>query len=132
MVSSRTDVFTAIDDFDPFNRMVLEGTLSGPIPLTGNMLSVFVSARYDKSNGYLNGIRQHNPTDYVYKNPLNPNEITVIATGDGAVVAMNPSTQFSTTGKLTFAPSATGSTPVRPSLFQLRVSVIQPQPQVQS
>ena len=103
MVSSRTDVFTGIDDYDPLNRMVLEGTLSGPIPLTGNMLSVFLSARYDKNKGYLNGIRQHNPTDYVYKDPLNPNDITVIATGDGAVVAMNPSTQLSTTGKLSFA-----------------------------
>ena len=107
MVSSRTDVFTAIDDYDPFNRMVLEGTLSGPIPLTDDLLSVFLSARYDKSKGYLNGIRQHNPTDYVYKDPLNPNDITVIATGDGAIVPMNPSTQFSATGKLSFAVTPT-------------------------
>jgi outer membrane receptor protein involved in Fe transport len=113
-LTSRTDVYPGIDDFDPLNHIVAEGTLSGPIPGAGEVLTLFGSVRYDYNKGWLLGTRQQNPSDYVYKNPLNPNDMTVISTGDSATVPMNPSTDLSLTGKLSFTPTA-------PTKFRLDV-----------
>jgi outer membrane receptor protein involved in Fe transport len=103
-VSTRNDVFLDIDRVQPFNSTVTEGTLSGPIPGFGNEFTFFLSGRYEDDRGWLFGIRQHNPTDYITKNPADPNDITVVKTGDSALVAMNPSREFSGTAKIAFAP----------------------------
>lgn len=99
-VSNRTDIWTNIDQVKPFSTSVAEGTLSGPIPGLGQTLTFFFSGRADRERGWLYGIREHYPTDYVYKNPLNPNDIQVITTGDSALVPMNSSWNVSATGKL--------------------------------
>ncbi|MCK5573632.1 MAG: carboxypeptidase-like regulatory domain-containing protein, partial [Bacteroidetes bacterium] len=106
-LSNNTETYPGIDSYDPLNHIVVEGTVSGPIPGIEEHLTLFGSVRYDRSRGWLLGTRQQNPTDYVYKNPLNPNDMTVISTGDGATVPMNPSTDLSLTGKLSFTPTAT-------------------------
>lgn len=106
-ISTRKETFFNIDDLDPLNNVVGEFTLGGPIPFSSNMLSFFLSGRIDENKGYLYGVREQNPWDYVYINPSNPNDIVVHSTGDGKVVAMNPSSRFSGTGKLTFRPSST-------------------------
>lgn len=103
-VSSRDETFFNIDDVDPFNNSVVEATLSGPFPGTGDMLTFFGSGRFEESRGWLYGVREQTPEDYVIKDPVNPNDITVISTGDGAIVPMNPSRSLSTTAKLSFAP----------------------------
>ncbi len=104
-VSSRDETFFNIDDFDALNNPVVEATLSGPIvPDLGNMLTFFASGRFEESKGWLYGIREQTPEDYVIKNPANPNDITVISTGDGAIVPMNPNRSRSATAKLAFAP----------------------------
>ncbi len=103
-VSNRTGIFTDINKVQAFNTSVLEGTLGGPVPGLGSTLTFFLSGRRDYDRGWLYGIREHNPTDYVYKNPANPNEIRVISTGDSALVPMNSGWSFSTTGKLSFTP----------------------------
>ena len=90
-VSNRTDVFSYIDRVKPLNHYVSEMTLSGPLGFADNSLSFFVSGRYDFDKGWLYGVREHNPSDYIIKNALNPNDIKVITTGDGAIVPMNPS-----------------------------------------
>jgi outer membrane receptor protein involved in Fe transport len=103
-VSNRDDVFTNISDVDALNNEVVELTLSGPIPGIKDYASFFMSGRYESHGGRYFGIRQHNPTDSVYKNPLDPNDIQITATGDGAIVPMNASEELSTTLKLTLKP----------------------------
>jgi outer membrane receptor protein involved in Fe transport len=103
-VSNRDDVFTNISEIDAMNNTVGELTVSGPIPGIKDYASFFISGRYENHGGRYYGIRQHNPTDSVYKNPLDPNDITITATGDGALVPMNASEELSTTLKLTLKP----------------------------
>ncbi|MEW6511439.1 MAG: TonB-dependent receptor [Bacteroidota bacterium] len=106
-LSTRTNPFSHIDDVDPFSSWVTEGTASGPLPGMGDMLTLFLSGRYEESKGWLYGIREHNPEDYVLRNPIDPNSMTIISTGDSALVAMNPSKSFSATAKLSFSPIPT-------------------------
>ncbi|MFC2083788.1 TonB-dependent receptor domain-containing protein [Bacteroidota bacterium] len=106
-LSTRDETFFNIDDINPLNNYVTELTLSGPVPFTGNKFSFFISGRYDKDDGYLYGIRQHTISDSVYKDPLNPTNVQVAATGDNKITAMNKGESISTTGKLTFYPIST-------------------------
>lgn len=103
-ISNRTDVFVNVDDVDPLRQMVMEGTLSGPIPFLGDKVTFFASGRYDDDKGWLYGIREQLPTDSIYRNPTNPNEIAISQNGDGSYVPMNSGFSWSTTGKLTFKP----------------------------
>jgi hypothetical protein len=84
----------------PFSHTVTEMTLHGPIP--GDLFTFFLSGRMDRESGWLYGIREHNVTDYVYKSPMDPTDMTVISTGDNELVPMNPYREFSGTGKLSF------------------------------
>jgi outer membrane receptor protein involved in Fe transport len=99
--------FFNIDDVDPFNTYTAELTLSGPFPLLEENLSFFISQRYDSDEGYLYGVRQHLPSDSVYKNPLDPNDIQVFSSGDDAIVSMNGSKEYNATAKLTYKPAPT-------------------------
>jgi outer membrane receptor protein involved in Fe transport len=112
-VSNRTGIFPSIDKVQAFNTSVLEGTLSGPV--IGSNLTFFLSGRRDYDRGWLYGVREHNPTDYVYKNPTNPNDIRVISTGDSALVSMNSGWSVSATGKLSFTPDP---------LFKVRYDIL--------
>ncbi len=106
-LSGNDDIFLNVDDIDPFNDMVTEATLSGPIPFLENRLSFFASGRMNNDRGYLYGIRQHVITDSVSKDPFNPNNIVIAANGDNKFVAMNSGESYSTTGKLTYSPMST-------------------------
>lgn len=106
-ISTRDDIFFNIKTIRPFNSFTNELTLSGPFPLLENNLSFFLSQRYDNDDGYLYGIRQHLPSDSVYKNPLDPNDIRVFSSGDGSIVPMNTSREYNATVKLTFKPMST-------------------------
>ena len=75
--SSRDEIFFNIDKIKPTNTFTNELTLSGPFPFLEDDFSFFISQRYDWDEGYLYGIRQHLPSDSVYKNPTNPNDINV-------------------------------------------------------
>lgn len=59
-VSDRTDVFTNIDDVDPIANYNIQGSLSGPVPLTNDKLRFFVNGRYNYDDGYLYGQRKFN------------------------------------------------------------------------
>ena len=104
-VSSHSEVFTNIDNVKPFSHTVTELTVNGPI--LSDLLNFFVSGRFDDEKGWLYGVREHNPSDYAVVNPMDPNDIKIIRTGDNALVPMNPSREFSGTGKLTFSPFST-------------------------
>ncbi len=106
-LSSRTEMFTNIDDIDVLNTSVGEATLGGPVPFLGNKVRFFGSGRYSRSDGYLYGIREHSVSDSVYIDPYDTDNINVVSTGDGKYVAMNPSESISTTAKLTYSPIST-------------------------
>ncbi len=102
--SSHDNPFFHIGDFNPFSNQVIEGTLGGPIPGLNNYVTFFVSGRYNKDRGYLFGQRLHTIYDSVWVNPNNVSDIRVAATGDNAIIPMNPSEDFSGTGKITIKP----------------------------
>lgn len=105
--SSHSDIFLDINNVKPFSNQVIEGTFGGPVPGVSDLVTFFVSGRYNKDGGYLFGKREHTIYDSVWINPNNVNDIRVAATGDNAVIPMNPSEDFSGTGKLTFKPLST-------------------------
>lgn len=106
-VSGNDKVFNNINDLNPINNQVFEGTFGGPIPLLEDNFSFFLSGRYNNDKGYLYGIRQHTVYDSASKNINDPNIIYLAQTGDNQVVSMNPSIDLNLTGKLTFKPIST-------------------------
>ncbi|NWF90740.1 MAG: carboxypeptidase-like regulatory domain-containing protein, partial [Ignavibacteriaceae bacterium] len=106
-IPNNSNPFFNIDEIKPFNNYTNELTLSGPVPFLEDELSFFFSQRYDKDDGYLYGVRQHLPSDSVYKNPLDPNDIRVYSSGDGKIIPMNTSKEYNATFKLTFKPAST-------------------------
>lgn len=73
-VSDFTSHFVHIDEINPFANYNLQGSLSGPVPFTGNNLTFFGNLRYDYDDGYIYGERRYNPDG---------------STADGEVVPMN-------------------------------------------
>ncbi len=105
--SSADNIFFNIDDINPVNNQVVEGTFGGPIPLLEDNFTFFLSGRYNNDKGYLYGIRQHTVFDSLSRDPLLANVLYIAQTGDNSIVAMNPSIDLNTTGKLTFKPIPT-------------------------
>lgn len=105
--SGHEDVFFNIDDINPMNNQVVEGTLGGPIPFTNNDVTFFLSGRYNYDQGYLYGQRQHTISDSVSRDLNNPNVFYLAQTGDNKIISMNPSEDINATAKLTFKPATT-------------------------
>jgi outer membrane receptor protein involved in Fe transport len=101
-VSSSSDIFYNIDDIDPVNNQVVEGTFGGPVPLLEDNFTFFFSGRYNNDKGYLYGIRQHTVFDSLSRDP-----IQIAQTGDNSIVSMNPSKDLNTTAKFTYKPIPT-------------------------
>ncbi len=106
-ISMRDEIFYNIKKVNLKNSFTSELTLSGPFPLLENKLSFFISQKYNEDDGYLYGVRQHLPSDTIYKNPNDPNDIRVFSSGDGKTVSLNPSIDYNGTIKLTFKPFST-------------------------
>lgn len=106
-VSNHEDIFLNINDINPVTDQVAEGTLGGPVPLTGDNLTFFLSGRYNNNKGYLYGRREHTIYDSVYRSITNPNDIRISQTGDNSIVSMNPSKDYNLTGKFTVKPFST-------------------------
>ena len=102
-LSSSTDIFYNIDDVDPVNNQVIEGTFGGPIPLLEDNFTFFFSGRYNNDKGYLYGIRQHTVFDSLNRDPV----LVIAQTGDNSIVSMNPSKDLNTTAKFTYKPIPT-------------------------
>ncbi len=78
--------------------------LSGPI--IGDWLTFFANFRYQKTNGYLNGIRRYNAWDFNDYTSEDSSEWHIEQTGDGSYVSMVHSDNLSFLGKLTYKPTA--------------------------
>lgn len=102
--SAHDNPFYNISDFTPFSNQVIEGTVGGPIPGLDNLVTFFFSGRYNKDGGYLFGKREHSIYDSIWVNPNDVEDIRVSATGDNQIIPMNPSEDFSGTGKFTIKP----------------------------
>jgi len=106
-ISNNDNIFLNIDDLDPVNNQVVEGTFGGPIPFTDEVLTFFLSGRYDYDKGYLYGQRQHTIYDSVSRDQDSVNVIYLAQTGDNSFVPMNPSKDYTVTGKFTIKPFST-------------------------
>lgn len=106
-MSSAKETFFNIDDINPVNNQVFEGTFGGPIPLTDYKVSFFLSGRYNYDKGYLYGIRQHTIFDSLSRDPLRAGELNIAQTGDNSIVSMNPSKDLNATAKFTYKPIPT-------------------------
>ena len=59
--SDFTEYFPHIDDLDLFSTYNFQGSLSGPVPFTNNVLTFFLNGRYIYDDGYLFGEMRYNP-----------------------------------------------------------------------
>lgn len=78
----------------------VQGSLSGPVPLTNRLLSFYLSARRFYDEGYIYGRRIFNPSDSSNFSGQDNSRWHIGATGDGALVPMNYQDRFSFQGKL--------------------------------
>ncbi len=98
-MSNFTEYFPHINDINAFANYNFQGSLSGPVPFTNNIIKFFASGRYFYDDGYLFGERRYNP-----------NPIRIVGTdtlsnpGDGKVVPMNWSKNTYGQGNISFAP----------------------------
>jgi outer membrane receptor protein involved in Fe transport len=104
-VSGSKDIFININELNPVDNHVVEGTLGGPVPFTNNDVTFFFSGRYNNNRGYLFGQRQHTIADSAARDITNPNIIYISQSGDNKIVPMNPNEDFSATGKLSIRPA---------------------------
>ncbi|OGU82144.1 MAG: hypothetical protein A2W11_07445 [Ignavibacteria bacterium RBG_16_35_7] len=88
-MSNFTEYFPHIDDIDPVSNYNFQGSLSGPIPFTDNLLTFFVNGRYYYDDGYLFGEKRFNPDG---------------TKGDGSVVSMNWHKNYYGQGNIAFYP----------------------------
>lgn len=93
IVGGEPDRFLNIDNINAVNTREFEGMLGGPLPLLGNNLSFFVSARYFDDKGYLYGRRL-----VTYASEESDN----LTIGDESLVSMNPDRLVNIHGKLSY------------------------------
>ncbi|HUF10855.1 MAG TPA: carboxypeptidase-like regulatory domain-containing protein, partial [Rhodothermales bacterium] len=110
-VTSNDDIWGIPDGVEARTK-TLEGSLGGPI--IGSKLTFFVSGRWDDSDGYVYGFREHLPSDSANFNtgyfeihgrpwweyqPFGELEVP------NEPVALNPFSSFNVTGKLSYRPN---------------------------
>lgn len=88
-VSNFTDYFPYIDNIDAFSNYNFQGSLSGPIPYTNDIVSFFFNARYFYEDGYIYGERRFN---------------TDGTPGDSAALPMNWHKTYYGQGNIGFSP----------------------------
>ena len=104
--SGDTQIFPNISNQSLTANRTLDAFASGPVlPFLGDKLTFNVSLRHSKSDGYLNGIREHKPSDFAYF-PASDNWYIQMS-GDSSYVPMNPSESSNFLSKITWRLSPT-------------------------
>ena len=100
-ISTKSDVFTHIDDVDPLAINNVQFTLSGPLPSLPSLPANFsILLRRYSSQGYLFGEQMFLPTDSSNFNDAdNP---YIESTGSGDITPLAPTERQTVQGKLTF------------------------------
>jgi len=88
-ISNFTEYFPHIDDVNPFSNYNLQGSLSGLVPYTDNLISFFVNGRYYYDAGHLFGERRYNSDG---------------TKGDNSIIAMNGRKNLYGQGNISFSP----------------------------
>jgi outer membrane receptor for ferrienterochelin and colicin len=88
-ISNFTDYFPHINRVNPLSNYNFQGSLSGPIPFTNNLISFFINGRYYYDGGYLFGERRYNPDG---------------TKGDNSIIAMNGNKNLYGQGNISFSP----------------------------
>ena len=101
-VTPRSTLYRNISNISPAHVYNFQGSLSGPVPLAGDVVKFFFSGRYYNDDGYLYGKRVFNPKDSSNFSDNDPAKWHVGATGDGAYVPMNFQKRLSLQGKTAF------------------------------
>jgi outer membrane receptor protein involved in Fe transport len=96
----RSNLFPNVNKVRPEDVYNFQGSLSGPVPLTGDFMKFFVSGRILNDNGYIYGKRKFNPSDSSNFTNNDPSKWYVGATGDNAYVPMNNSQKVTLQGKI--------------------------------
>jgi outer membrane receptor protein involved in Fe transport len=99
-ISNDEDIFYHIDNVEPFANSVVEGTINGPIPLTGKKLTFNSSIRYNDNEGWLYGQREHLPADSA--DFRDSDNWYIELGGDNEFVPMNNSIDMNMMHKLTW------------------------------
>lgn len=101
-ISNDTDLYSNIENINLTANKIIEGSISGPILnlKSGKKLSFNLTGKYSEDEGYLYGIREHEPDDYAYFPPSG--DWYVEMGGDGKFVPMNPSKNLNGLAKFTF------------------------------
>jgi outer membrane receptor protein involved in Fe transport len=97
--TTRDTIFPNVNKVRPKDVYNFQGSLSGPVPLTEDIVKFFFSGRFLNDNGYIYGQRKFNPSD---SSNFNISPVYVGATGDNAYVPMNKSQKTTLQGKLAF------------------------------
>ena len=98
--SGANDIFPNISDQSLSANSTLDAFISGPVlPMLGDKLTFNVSLRRSQSEGYLYGVREHQPSDFAYFPPSGDWYIQM--SGDSSYVPMNPSESSNFLSKIT-------------------------------
>jgi len=98
--SGASDIFPNISDQSFSANSTLDAFISGPVlPMFGDKLTFNISLRKSQSEGYLYGVREHNPSDFAYFPPSGDWYIQM--SGDSSYVPMNPSESSNFLSKIT-------------------------------
>ena len=96
----RSNIFPNLNKVRPKDVYNFQGNISGPVPMTEDIVKFFLSGRFLNDNGAIYGQRKFNPSD---SSNFNVSPVYVGATGDNAYVPMNKSQKTTLQGKLAFA-----------------------------
>lgn len=88
-MSNFTEYFPHINDINAFSNYNFQGSLSGPVPFTNNLLMFFINGRYYYDDGYIYAERRFNPDG---------------SKGDGKFVSMNWRKNLYGQGNIGFSP----------------------------
>jgi outer membrane receptor protein involved in Fe transport len=98
--SGANDIFPNISDQSLSANSTLDAFMSGPVlPFLGDKLTFNISLRRSQSEGYLYGVREHQPSDFAYFPPSGDWYIQL--SGDSSYVPMNPSESSNFLSKIT-------------------------------
>lgn len=85
--SNFTSYFTNVDHYNPFTNYNFQGNISGPLPLTSDLITFFLNGRYVYDDGYLYGLDKFD----IYGKPA-----------DGHAVPMNWSKRWLGQGNIAY------------------------------
>jgi outer membrane receptor protein involved in Fe transport len=88
-MSNFTDYFPHIDNIDAFANYNFQGSLSGPVPFTNNLVTFFASGRYFYDDGYLFGERRYTPNGTISNDEVVPMNWSKNTYGQGNI-SFNP------------------------------------------